>query len=104
MNIERYVQWTRDYWHKQTQGEWQNSYEGRMTHALQGLTTETAEIVDLFKKMWFTPSRMKKDLLDALEDESGDLLHYWARVLDENGLDPIEVMKRNIDKIEARYG
>ena len=47
-----------------------------ITHALFGLSTETGEVIDLFKKTWFTPDRIDNCNKTRLTDELGDVLYY----------------------------
>jgi NTP pyrophosphatase (non-canonical NTP hydrolase) len=73
-----------------------------MTHMLFGLQTETAELTDYFKKLWFTPKRSKLDH-NYIRDELGDILYYLDRMAEARGYHLWELMDANIEKLEKRY-
>jgi NTP pyrophosphatase (non-canonical NTP hydrolase) len=77
----------------------------RIFHGVMGLVTETGELMDQLKKYGF----YGKDLdYINLGEELGDLLWYAAVISDEleklTGHDFAEWLRRNHDKLEARYG
>jgi NTP pyrophosphatase (non-canonical NTP hydrolase) len=66
-----------------------------------GLASEAGEVSGVVKKyirqdfdMDYAQEKLKKEL--------GDLLWYWARLCDELGLDPEDVMETNINKLLKR--
>ncbi|MBL1210125.1 nucleoside triphosphate pyrophosphohydrolase family protein [Geminocystis sp. GBBB08] len=66
-----------------------------------GLASEAGEVSGVVKKY------IRKDYdLDIAKDklikELGDVMWYWARLCDELGLNPEEVMEINIDKLLNR--
>ena len=66
-----------------------------------GLASEAGEVSGVVKKY----IRQDFDLdtaQDKLTKELGDVMWYWARLCDELGLDPQEVMQKNIDKLQGR--
>lgn len=102
MNLERFVEWTKDHWHKNSL---YTEFDDEVTHAVLGLVTESAEVADLFKKTRYTPKRLDDiNMLNRLEDELGDVLHYWAVLVRLYHLDVRKIMERNVNKIEVRYG
>lgn len=66
-----------------------------------GLASEAGEVSGVVKKY----IRKDNDLDTAKEKlikELGDVMWYWARLCDELGLNPEEVMERNINKLLNR--
>lgn len=73
----------------------------RLLHAGIGMATETGEFLDALKKSTY----YGKDLDRVnLKEELGDLLWYIAIAMDELDTDFDTEMKRNIEKLKARYG
>ena len=69
-------------------------------NAVYGLNGEAGEIIDLLKKHEF----QGHDLPDErLIEELGDLLWYCALLADALGVELEDVMRRNIEKLKARY-
>jgi len=73
----------------------------RILHACMGLITEVAELVDMVKKHLFYGREF--DRTNVVE-ESGDIFWYLAILFHTLGIDPVDVMERNIAKLKARYG
>ncbi|MGI0479523.1 nucleoside triphosphate pyrophosphohydrolase family protein [Geminocystis sp. CENA526] len=66
-----------------------------------GLASEAGEVSGVVKKY----IRKDNDLETAKEKlvkELGDVMWYWARLCDELGLNPEEVMEKNINKLLNR--
>jgi NTP pyrophosphatase (non-canonical NTP hydrolase) len=66
-----------------------------------GLASEAGEVSGVVKKY----IRQDYDLeiaQEKLRKELGDVIWYWARLCDELGLDPQQVMKDNINKLQQR--
>ena len=72
----------------------------RIQHALMGLTTETGEFTDNFKKHIFYSQKL--DEVNMIE-EIGDLMWYLAILCDELGISFEEVWDKNIRKLKARF-
>lgn len=72
----------------------------RLTHAVTGMCTESAEFLDMLKK--HVNYGKPFDKVNAIE-EIGDLLWYISIACDELGVSLEEVMQINIDKLKARY-
>jgi len=75
-----------------------------VVHAVLGLTTEVGEVADLFKKPWFTPMRADGFNIEELTKELGDVLYYLTMLAEMHGIQMSEVLRKNHDKLEARYG
>ena len=73
----------------------------RMLHATMGVSTEAGELVDALKKHVFYGKEL--DRTNMLE-EVGDLFWYLAILSDELGLDFETIMRKNIEKLQTRYG
>lgn len=69
-------------------------------HAIMGMVTEAAELLDLCKKGigYCRPADSLK-----VNEEMGDALFYWTLAALEAGLDLRKIMEANIRKLEARY-
>lgn len=69
-------------------------------NAFVGLATESAEVLDEGKKLWWhTP----KDRRDLIRSELGDVAYYWLKSLDVMGFTIEEVLADNKAKLSKRY-
>lgn len=73
----------------------------RVLHSALGLSTEAGEILDAVKKHVYYGKELDKV---NLFEEVGDLFWYLAIMADELGFDFEAAMKKNNEKLEARYG
>lgn len=69
-------------------------------HGAMGLCTESAEILDLYKKGVFYG---KNIYLTALLEELGDALHYLQMICNEHGFTIEDLIKTNMAKLKLRY-
>jgi NTP pyrophosphatase (non-canonical NTP hydrolase) len=102
-DINEFLEWSRKTWQEADD----INEHANAIHAALGLSGEAGEVVDIIKKLVFTPWRLTQkgvDALDAIEDELGDVLYYWVRLCDEFGLDPQTIIERVTAKLKARYG
>lgn len=68
-------------------------------HATLGIATEAGEILEAVSARF-----MGNDIdFVNVSEEIGDLLYYVARLADAIGVDLLEVMKTNIEKLEERF-
>ena len=75
-------------------------YDMNLLHAAMGISTESGELMDAFKRKIF----YGKDLdVVNLKEEIGDIMWYMAILLRELDLDFNEILQLNIDKLRARY-
>jgi NTP pyrophosphatase (non-canonical NTP hydrolase) len=73
----------------------------RLMHAAFGLSTEAGEFLDAMKKHIFYGKELDRV---NLREELGDLFWYIAIACDELDIEFEPIMKRNIEKLKARYG
>jgi len=72
----------------------------RLTHAVLGLADEVGELSGPVKAHLYYNRPL--DIVNLME-ELGDISWYWFLAIDSLGLDPVEVLERNIAKLRARY-
>lgn len=77
-------------------------YNGRglLLNAVMGLNGEAGEVIDHVKKVCFQGHELDRE---HLVEELGDVAWYLAVCAEALGVTLEEVMKRNIDKLKARY-
>lgn len=71
-----------------------------LAYACLGLAGECGEIANKTKKLMRdidTPAARM-----AISKELGDVLFYWARVVKELGLDPVDIACENMEKLRGR--
>ena len=73
----------------------------RVLHSALGLSTEAGEILDAVKKHAYYGKELDKV---NLFEEVGDLFWYLAILADELGFSFEDAMKKNNEKLAARYG
>jgi NTP pyrophosphatase (non-canonical NTP hydrolase) len=64
-----------------------------------GLTGEAGEVADMIKKEHL---HKKVQDLPGLRKEMGDVIWYWFALCIVYGLDPMEVIAENVEKLTAR--
>lgn len=103
-SINAYLFWTRKTWQEPDEAQVVECADD--IHAALGLAGEAGEVVDLIKKMVFTPGRTgsPEEFRDKLQKELGDVLYYWTRLCDQFGFSPAEIISENVCKLEERYG
>lgn len=73
----------------------------RILHSAMGLSTEAGELLDAVKKHVYYGKELDKV---NLFEEVGDLFWYLAILADELGFSFEDAMKKNNEKLAARYG
>jgi len=73
----------------------------RILHSALGLSTEAGELLDAIKKHVYYGKELDKI---NLFEEVGDLFWYLAILADELGFSFEDAMKKNNEKLAARYG
>lgn len=83
--------------------EWNRSGKSprdKLVVAAMGMSGEAGEVLEHFKKYIRDGKSVYLNREVALE--LGDVLHYWCRLVYETGFTVEEVMKMNVEKLEAR--
>jgi NTP pyrophosphatase (non-canonical NTP hydrolase) len=78
-----------------------NPEMAKMLHYTMGLSTESAEVLDIIKA--YVAYNRPIDL-DHLAEELGDCLWFISRLCSHLGTDMEVLMDKNIAKLKARYG
>lgn len=68
-----------------------------------GLSSETGEIMELVKKIFFQGKEVTPENHYHMEREMGDIFFYWVNMCRALNLDPEKVIQENVDKLTARY-
>lgn len=66
-----------------------------------GLASEAGEVSGVVKK-YIRQDFSLENAQEKLVKELGDVLWYWARLCDELGLNPEDIMEQNIQKLQQR--
>jgi NTP pyrophosphatase (non-canonical NTP hydrolase) len=75
----------------------------RLDTALNGLSAEANEGMEILKKLKFQGKEWTDDVHFHLKREAGDMIFYWINLCIALKLDPQEVIQENINKLESRY-
>ena len=73
---------------------------GGLLNGCLGLSGETGELLDMFKKWIFHNKPLDKD---HAKKELGDVMWYVAMICHSMGWDLDEILQMNVDKLKARY-
>ena len=76
--------------------------EVEMEYLMIGLANEVGEVLGKFKKHIRGDKMVVEDFNDALVAEMGDVMWYYARILDVLGVSFYDVMIGNIQKLHSR--
>jgi len=95
MTLNEYKAWVVSAWTSKTKKEYTLRDDFIMTVGLGG---ETGEVLEVLKKA----ERDGKLDKDDLTLELGDVLYYLMMICDRHDIDPAEVMKQNIKKVNGR--
>lgn len=68
-----------------------------------GLASECGEFSEIIKKTVFQGKPYNEESRFHMMRELGDIAWYWVNACRALGLDPDEVIKENVRKLEARY-
>ncbi len=77
--------------------------EGRLQHAMLGITSEAGELADTVKKHVIYGQPLKVVGEASITEEIGDLLWYAALLANATGICLETCMDLNIEKLAARY-
>ena len=68
-----------------------------------GLSSEGGEFNEIIKKCVFQGKPLDDDTIFHLKRELGDIMWYWVNACTALDLDPNDVIKENVFKLESRY-
>jgi len=68
-----------------------------------GIASEGGEFAEIVKKCVFQGKPMDEQTVFHAKRELGDIMWYWINSCRSLGLDPNEVIKENVNKLESRY-
>ena len=68
-----------------------------------GIASEGGEFAEIVKKCVFQGKPMDEQTVFHAKRELGDIMWYWINSCRALGLDPNEVVKENVSKLESRY-
>jgi hypothetical protein len=68
-----------------------------------GMASEGGEFSEIVKKCVFQGKPLDEDAVFHAKRELGDILWYWVNACTALNLDPNEVVKENVFKLESRY-
>lgn len=72
-----------------------------LDYLVLGLCSEAGEVAGVHKK-YIRGDKTHYEYKKQLIKELGDVLWYWCRIVDELHLEPEQIMKENISKLERR--
>jgi NTP pyrophosphatase (non-canonical NTP hydrolase) len=68
-----------------------------------GLAGESGEFAEIVKKLNWHGKDLTPEVHKHMEKELGDIIFYWMMCCQSLDLDPNDVIKQNVAKLEARY-
>jgi NTP pyrophosphatase (non-canonical NTP hydrolase) len=68
-----------------------------------GMSAEAGEFADEIKKIVWHGKPFGQDKKEHLEKELGDVIWYWINCCRALNLDPVQVIAKNVRKLETRY-
>jgi NTP pyrophosphatase (non-canonical NTP hydrolase) len=68
-----------------------------------GLASEGGEFAEIVKKCVFQGKPLDADTIFHAKRELGDIIWYWTNSCRALGIDPNDVIKENVHKLESRY-
>lgn len=68
-----------------------------------GLGSESGEFQEILKKLLFQGKPLNDDNVFHMKRELGDVIWYWINACRALNLDPYDVIKENVNKLQARY-
>jgi|TARA_R110000850_G_scaffold152410_1_gene275621 NTP pyrophosphatase (non-canonical NTP hydrolase) len=68
-----------------------------------GLAGESGEFSEIVKKLNWHGKDLTPEVRTHMEKELGDIIFYWMMCCQSLKLDANDVIKQNVDKLQARY-
>lgn len=99
LTLETFAWWVKDGWTRKVDSE-QDQVRELAVMSL-GLAGETGEVIEHIKKEIRGDGPLDKEKLKL---ELGDVLHYLCRIATHYDIGVGDVMRANVEKIEARRG
>jgi len=99
LTLEIFAWWVKDGWTRKVETEQDQVRE--LAIMSLGLAGETGEVIEHIKKEIRGDGPLDQEKLKL---ELGDVLHYLVRIASHYGISVGDVMRANIEKIEARRG
>ena len=101
MTNEEFMESMKATWKKQL-GPHAHYNKDDLAHAVIGLSAESGELMDEFKK-WRFYKDGRSFPQKRLEEELGDILYYVFAVCNELDVKPEDIMWQNKNKLRERY-
>ena len=83
--------------------KWLDGNYARMDTAMAGLAGEAGECCDLWKKLKFHNKELNEEMRLKMIDELSDVCWYLANAATALGVDIDDIIKHNIEKLQARH-
>jgi len=74
-----------------------------LTTGAIGMAAEAGEFADIVKKVLFHGKPLDEENRRKLSLELGDVIWYWINTCRALDLDPEDVIRENVKKLESRY-
>lgn len=68
-----------------------------------GMAAEGGEFAEIPKKMFFQGKPFNEESRFHMKRELGDIFWYWVQACRALNLDPNDVIRENVNKLESRY-
>lgn len=75
----------------------------RFSTACDGLSSESGELMEIKKKVFYQGKPLNNDTLVHIQKELGDILWYWVNACASINTDPYKIIEMNIEKLKSRY-
>ena len=102
MNNKEFMESVKRTWKSDGNGSWGELKRDELNHAVMGLSAESGELMDEFKK-WRFYNDGRSFPQKRLEEELGDVLYYVFALCHELRVKPEDIMWMNRNKLRERY-
>lgn len=79
------------------------AYQSLMRTGIKSLQIEISKLTDLVKKFCFHGKKIDAANFDKLKNHTGVIRQILDSTVKEYGLDPIDIMEKNVEKLVSRY-
>lgn len=80
-----------------------DSHDQLLVNLFLGLMLEASEVANEFHKCKTVENFFKNNNKANVEEEMGDVFFYWLALCLKLDLDPNNIVKRNLEKLDERY-